>query len=138
MGRSIARWCIRFAVAAAVFTVTATVWVQNASGWESLGLFIGALVFGVIAAVVWCAAATIGHFYVRLDWARLIVHPVLTVVLFVIVAVVVLAGFLGDTLDKTWREAQPFTALVAVCALADAAVGFALERVVALRPVRSS
>lgn len=137
-GSRIARWTIRFVVAAALYVAIATVWIKQASGWESLGLFIAALVFGAVAATAWCAAIAIGQFGVRRPYARLAAHPVLTAVLFSIFALVVLSGFLGDTPEAAWKDTRSFAALVAVCTLADAAVGFALERAALSRPAVSS
>jgi hypothetical protein len=129
MGRAIASWFIRFAVAAAVYITVASIWTNRAQGWEGLGLFIASLAFGAIAAVVWWIALAIGH-KVAGGSQRLLLHPVLVLLLFLAITVVV--GYLMETSSESlWRDLRPFVGLVAAAAVADAAVGWLLQRWVA-------
>jgi hypothetical protein len=116
------RWTIRFLVALACYAGTATIWIYNGVGWESLNLFVASFAFGIILLPAWCVSVAIEHFYVPRTWLRLIVHPVTVTILFVAISAVVLTLFFGDPLETLWTEIHSFAFLAMACALLDEAV----------------
>jgi hypothetical protein len=125
MAPKIAVLGLRFVLIAAIYISTVALWVNNASGWEGLGLFGAGIALGVAAVPSWWGAAVIGQFIAdrRL---RLIAHPLLTMFLFMLVAGVTVVS-MGTTVETMWRDVRPFAVLIAAAALADACAGVPID-----------
>ncbi len=117
---------IRFVVVAALYVIVTSVWTSNAKGWESLAVFGDSIVLGFAAIPAWGAAVAISQFIPH-PVTRLLAHPMLMIILFVIAAMI--AGLIIDTpLAAMSQDLRPFVALIAVIATAEAMLGFLLER----------
>lgn len=135
MARKIAVWLVRLLIAAVVLMMGVSVWIEQASGWGKLGRFAAAIGFATIAIPAWLVAIAIGQRIADFR-LRLALHPLLTVLLFALFAVVVFSVAFDDTWESLWSDLGPFAVLLTVAVAVDAVVGFLLERwlIVARRP----
>jgi hypothetical protein len=127
MARTIAILGVRFAVIAALYMIVVAIWVDNAKGWDSLSVLGAGVAFGVAAIPSWCGAIVIGLKYIADRRRRLVAHPALTAMIFIVIVYVAMVGFDYATVSSMWRETWPFAALIMIVAAADALVGLLLE-----------
>ena len=127
MGRRVASWFIRFAVAAVIYASTGIIWINDASGWGQLGMFVKSLAFGLLAVLAWGGAIGLGTL-VRHAATRLLLHPALTVTLFVALSVAILGWSMDTPWGSLWEDLRPFAALLVAVTVVDAVIGLLLER----------
>jgi hypothetical protein len=125
MFQKIAILGLRFILIAAIYISFVVLWVNNAVGWDGIGLLGAGIAASVAAVPSWWGAVIIGQF-ISDRRLRAIAHPVLTVLLFMLIAAVTVI-VMGTTFESMWRDVRPFAALLAVAAVADACAGFLLE-----------
>mgnify|MGYP003386620325 CR=1 FL=1 len=121
------RWGVRFLVALACYAGVSAIWVSNGVGWDKLNLFVAAFAFGAVLLPSWCIAVAIEHFRVPNTWARLIVHPLIVTILFVVVSAVVLTLYFDDPIATLWHDVHAFAFLAMASALLDASADKLLE-----------
>lgn len=119
--RKMLLYVIRFFVFAAVYIGIVLGWASRERGYAALGILGGGLILAGGAAVAWLAAAIIGR-YVRNAVVRFAVHVVLVVSIFIAFAIIILL-LLGFSLSHEDALVRSFVGIVAICALADGAVG---------------
>jgi hypothetical protein len=124
---TLVRWAIRFLVALACYAGVTAIWIATAVGWDRLDLFVAGVAFGAILLPSWCIAVAIEHFYVPNTRVRLIVHPLIVTILFVVISGVVLTVFFANPLATLWSDIHSFAFLALVSALLDASVDKLLE-----------
>jgi hypothetical protein len=117
---------LRLALATIIYLGTAAIWINNTQGWAVLGLFVASIMFGMFAAVALIAAMTLCR-RITNPVMRLLAHPPLTVLLFVVLGYVIAGGLMGMHNDIA-RDMARFVGLVAVIAIVDTALGYRLDR----------
>ena len=134
MARTVGIWSVRLGLGAVIYIIVTYAMVQQATGWDRLGIFVAGFAFGLIAILSWCIAIAVGRF-VTSAGVRMLIHPVLTVLLFVVLSVAIV-GWLQDTAwESLWRDLRPFVFLVGGISLIEAVIGFLFERRDAASPV---
>ena len=116
---------LRLVLAVVIYICTTAVWVNNARGWESLGVFAMSFFFGGIAIAAWIATIIIGR-RIPNRLLRLVAEPPIAVLLFLLLGYVIAGAFMGMQTDFI-KDIRPFVGLVAVIAVIDALVGYPLD-----------
>jgi hypothetical protein len=117
---------LRLVIAATIYLVTVAIWIGRITGWAALGLFGASITFGAFAGTALIAAMTAGR-RIAHPVLRALVHPPLTLLLFVTLGYVIAGGLMGMQNDVA-RDMARFAGLVAAIAVIDAALGYVLDR----------
>jgi ABC-type Na+ efflux pump permease subunit len=125
MSYLIAALGVRLVLAGLIYVGTTAIWVNNARGWEGLGVFAMSIFFGGFAMAALIAAMVIGR-NIPNRLLRLVAHPPIAVLLFLLLGYVIAGSFRGMQTDIV-KDIRPFLGLVAVIALIDALVGYPLD-----------
>lgn len=127
MGRKFGIWSIRLGLGAVIYLIVTYAMMQQAVGWDRLGVFVAGFAFGLIAILSFCMAIAIGHFDASAV-VRLLLHPVVTVLLFFLLSAAIVSYSLDSSWELLWRDLRPFLMLVAAISVIEAMVGFLFER----------
>jgi hypothetical protein len=129
MLRTAAILAARFFVLALIYLAVVAVWLTyGPGGWKGLAFFAMCIIMGMAGVLAWAAAVTIEQYWMAHSRLRLLSHPAWVTLFFLSLCFMIVDEFRSEAPEFRWREVAPFTGVVAAGAVADALLGFLLER----------